>query len=133
YDEANRVSHEYKEKVKVGYNLRRKVILLSLWAVATGIVLVKPTLLGLEAKAGLTGMLENVSLVWLAIGVGAVLSRTARLIAFTDVPTGLVWLTKILTAPFHDVMLYHKAPYHVLRGQLFDPIVPEQEPQQAKA
>ena len=133
YDEANRVSHEYKEEVKVGYNLRRKVILLSIWAVATGLVCAKPTLLGLEEKAGFAGMLGNVSLVWLAIGIGAVLFRTVQLMLFKDVLTGLVWLTKILTDPFHDVLLYYKAPYHVLRGQLFDPIVSEQEPQQAKA
>jgi hypothetical protein len=24
--------------------------------------------------------------------------------------TGLVWMTKIITDPFHDVYLYHKAP-----------------------
>jgi hypothetical protein len=34
-----------------------------------------------------------------------------------------VWMTKILTDPFHDVMLYHRAPLYVLRGELFDPIV----------
>src|SRR5262245_36306538 len=31
YDEANHATHEYKEAVKVGYNLHRKVILLSIW------------------------------------------------------------------------------------------------------
>jgi hypothetical protein len=36
------------------------------------------------------------------------------------VQTGLVWMTKILTDPFHDVYLYHKAPLHLLRGQRFD-------------
>ena len=35
--------------------------------------------------------------------------------------TGLVWMTKILTDPFHDVMLYHKAPMALLRGELIDP------------
>jgi hypothetical protein len=34
-----------------------------------------------------------------------------------------VWLTKILTDPFHDVKLYHKAPIYVLRGEMFDPVV----------
>ena len=28
YDQANQATHEYKEQVKVGYNLRRKVVLL---------------------------------------------------------------------------------------------------------
>ena len=31
YDEENQATHEYKEKVKVGFNLRRKVILHSIW------------------------------------------------------------------------------------------------------
>ena len=31
YDAVNDASHEYKESVKVGYNLRRKVVLLSIW------------------------------------------------------------------------------------------------------
>ena len=31
YDEENQATHAYKEKVKVGYNLRRKVILHSIW------------------------------------------------------------------------------------------------------
>ena len=38
-----------------------------------------------------------------------------------DVQTGLVWMTKILTDPFHDIKLYHKAPLYLLRGELIDP------------
>ena len=34
YDEVNHASHEYKEEIKVGYNLRRKVVLLSIWALS---------------------------------------------------------------------------------------------------
>jgi hypothetical protein len=36
------------------------------------------------------------------------------------VQTGLVWATKILTDPFHDIKLYHKAPLYLLRGELID-------------
>ena len=39
-----------------------------------------------------------------------------------DVQTGLVWLTKIVTDPFHDVLLYHRAPLYLLRGELIDPM-----------
>lgn len=131
YDEANRVTHEYKEEVKVGYNLRRKVILLSVWAATTCLVCAKPALLGLEEKAGIGGVLENVSRVWLALGIGAVLFRTTQLMLFKNAQTGLVWLTKIVTDPFHDVMLYYRAPYHVLEGRLFDPIVSERDPERA--
>jgi len=73
FDDPNQVTHEYKEQVKVGYNLHRKVILL----------------------------------------------------------TGLVWCTKILTDPFHDVALYRKSPIHLLRGELYDPILTGENGRQA--
>jgi hypothetical protein len=38
------------------------------------------------------------------------------------VQTGLVWATKIVTDPFHDIKLYHKAPFALLRGELIDPM-----------
>ena len=34
YDEVNQASHEYKESIKVGYNLRRKIVLMALWALS---------------------------------------------------------------------------------------------------
>src|ERR1700719_5064775 len=34
YDAVNQATHQYKEEVKVGYNLRRKVVLLSIWALS---------------------------------------------------------------------------------------------------
>ena len=70
-------------------------------------------------------MLNNISVVWLVVGVGAVIVRTVHLFFLRDVQTGLVWATKILTDPFHDVKLYRKAPFYVMRGELFDPIVSE--------
>jgi hypothetical protein len=33
-----------------------------------------------------------------------------------------VWATKIITDPFHDIWLYHKAPLALLRGELIDPM-----------
>src|SRR5262245_6074905 len=66
YDEANQVSHEYKEQVKVGYNLRRKVVLLSLWALAPVLMLADPTVLGLlPPPAGAWGFVSNVAIVWM--------------------------------------------------------------------
>ena len=32
YDEVNQATHEHKEDIKLGYNLQRKVVLMSLWA-----------------------------------------------------------------------------------------------------
>jgi hypothetical protein len=39
-----------------------------------------------------------------------------------DLLTALVWMTKILTDPFHDIWLYHKAPLHLMRGEFIDPM-----------
>ena len=46
YDEVNHATHEYKEQVKVGYNLRRKIVLLAVWALSPLLLYVDPTLLG---------------------------------------------------------------------------------------
>jgi hypothetical protein len=34
--------------------------------------------------------------------------------------TGLVWMTKIITDPFHDIKLYYRSPALLFRGGLFD-------------
>ena len=65
--------------------------------------------------------LRHVAQIWLAVGIGGVLFRTVQLFIIKDVQTGLVWATKILTDPFHDIKLYHKAPLALLRGELIDP------------
>jgi hypothetical protein len=35
------------------------------------------------------------------------------------VQTGLVWATKIVTDPFNDIRLYHKAPARLIKGERF--------------
>jgi hypothetical protein len=32
FDHVNNATNEYKEAIKVGYNLRRKVVLIAVWA-----------------------------------------------------------------------------------------------------
>jgi hypothetical protein len=126
YDYANHATHEFKEQVKVGYNLRRKVVLLSIWVLSPLLLLADPTLFGtLTAHRDWSGLAHNVSVIWLLVGAGAVVFRTVHLFFLRDVQTGLVWCTKILTDPFHDVILYGRSPLYVVRGELFDPIVSE--------
>ena len=129
YDHVNQASNDHKEAIKVGYNLSRKVVLLSVWAALPALVWLKPDLWGLWAATGIsaphadwTGWLRNVGWVWLALGVAGLLLRTVHLFFLRDVKTGLVWCTKILTDPFHDIWLYHKAPLALLRGELIDPM-----------
>jgi hypothetical protein len=124
YDAANQATHEYKEQVKVGYNLRRKVVLQSIWVLSPLLLFWDPRLLGtLQPHHDWFSFVHNMSLMWLTIGVGAVLFRTVHLFFLRNVQAGLVWFTKILTDPLHDVKLYYKSPVHLLRGELFDPIV----------
>jgi len=124
YDDPNQVTHEYKEEVKVGYNLRRKVILMSVWALSPLVLLADPSLLGLlQPHTSVYTFAYNVSVMWLVIGIGALIVRTVHLFFLYDVQTGLVWCTKILTDPFHDVALYRKSPIYLFRGELYDPIL----------
>jgi hypothetical protein len=122
YDEVNDASHEYKEEIKVGYNLQRKVVLLTIWALSPLSLYFNPTFFGLFSPAtGKAELVRQVGMIWLGLGVGGVLFRTVQLFLIKDVQTGLVWATKILTDPFHDIKLYHKAPLALLRGELIDP------------
>jgi hypothetical protein len=123
FDEVNQATHAYKEKVKVGYNLRRKVILLSIWGLSPVVLVFEPTLFGIfPAHTDLHSFLEHMSKVWIALGAGGLLFRTVHLFFLRGVRTGLVWFTKILTDPFHDILLYYKAPLYLMRGQLIDPM-----------
>jgi hypothetical protein len=126
YDELNQASFEHKEAIKVGYNLRRKQILLSIWALSPLVVLLEPSLFGWQAPyVGVSGFLQHVSLLWLVLGGAALLFRTLQLCVIRSPQTGIVWFVKILTDPFHDIMLYHRAPLAVLRGELIAPATEE--------
>jgi hypothetical protein len=127
FDEVNQATHEYKESIKVGYNLERKVVLLGIWALSPVVLYFDPTLSGIFAPTDDAGFVHRLGIVWLTIGAGGLLFRTLHLFFLKDVQTGLVWLTKILTDPFHDLMLYYKAPLYLLRGELIDPMSHKQQ------
>jgi hypothetical protein len=121
YDEVNQATHEHKEEIKVGYNLQRKAVLLTIWALSPLPLYFDPTLFGLFTPHATTGeFVRHVGAIWLLIGIAGFLYRTVQLFFIKDVQTGLVWATKILTDPFHDIMLYYKAPLYLLRGELLD-------------
>jgi hypothetical protein len=123
YDAVNQATHEHKEDIKVGYNLRRKAVLLAIWALSPAVLWFDPSLFGIfRDHATKADFVRNMGEIWLVIGFGALLFRTVQLFIIKDVQTGLVWLTKIITDPFHDIMLYYRAPLHLLRGELIDPM-----------
>lgn len=121
FDEVNGVTHEYKESVKVGYNLQRKVVLLSIWIAVPLVLMLQPDVWGLlSVEQANNGLLYNTSVAWLFVGVGAVIFRTVHLFFLMGIQSGLVWAAKIITDPFHDVFIYHKAPMKLLRGEMYD-------------
>lgn len=121
YDRVNHATHDHKEVIKVGYNLHRKIVLMSVWALSPLVFAVDPTLFGLVEPHVTTGeLIRHVGLLWFALGLGGLVFRTVQLFVVRDVETGLVWAAKIVTDPFHDVMLYHRAPLYLLQGQLID-------------
>ena len=123
YDHVNDVSDEHKEAIKIGYNIRRKVVLMAVWVAIPLVLYAQPNLWGLiEPSHDRLGFVHDVGVAWLALGVAGLLFRFAQLWWTQDVTTGLAWVTKILTDPFHDVQLYCTSPMHLLRGELIDPM-----------
>jgi hypothetical protein len=122
YDHLNHATHEHKEEIKIGYNLRRKVVLMTIWAASPLVLYVDPTLFGLFTPwATPADFMRQVAKIWLVVGIGGLLFRTIHLFFIYNVETGLVWMTKILTDPFNDFQLYKSAPLALLRGELIDP------------
>jgi hypothetical protein len=117
YDKVNHATHEHKEAIKVGYNLRRKIILLAVWVLSPIPLWFDRTYFGfMRSLPSWGGLMREVGQIWLALGIGGLLFRTVQLFVVRDVQTGLVWATKILTDPFHDLKLYGAAPFRLLKS-----------------
>nr|WP_276598275.1 hypothetical protein [Roseateles koreensis] len=123
YDEVNQATDEHKEAIKIGYNIQRKIVLLSVWVALPALLWLQPSLFGLiEPAANFNGFLHDVGIAWLSLGVTGLLFRVAQLWVQQSFMTGFAWALKIITDPFHDIYLYHKAPLYLLRGELIDPM-----------
>jgi hypothetical protein len=123
YDVINEATHEYKEDIKVGYNLRRKIVLMGIWALSPLMLLANPTLFGtLQPATDLATYAHQVGNLWLLVGLIGLLFRVLQLFVQQGFMTGLAWASKIATDPFHDVKLYWRAPLALLRGELIDPM-----------
>jgi len=123
YDHVNQATDEYKEEIKVGYNIRRKIVLMAVWVALPVTLWASPSLGGLiEPATTFRDYVQDVGMSWLALGVAGLVVRVLQLWMQDGLMTGLVWATKIITDPFHDIWLYHKAPLYLLKGELIDPM-----------
>lgn len=123
FDKVNQATFKHKEAIKVGFNLRRKVILLAAWLAIPAVLWLSPTVFGLMAHyGGSKGYFDRLGYAWLGLAGVGLLGRTLFLCATRSMQTGLVWFTKILTEPFHDIKIYYRSPLYLLKGQWFDPM-----------
>jgi len=123
YDVVNQATHEHKEEIKVGYNLQRKVVLLSIWAAIPALAYWMPEAVQWAVPIEYQDTpLRMTAMVWLFLGAGGLVFRVLQLWQQQGLMAGLAWAYKIFTDPVHDVKMYHKAPLYLMRGQLLDPM-----------
>ncbi len=121
FDRINNASYAHKESIKIGYNMRRKGILIIVWLSLPVLLIINPSLFGLIAPAtGWRGIIHDLGLLWLALGLGGVLFRTVHLFFLRGPIWGLAWAVKILTDPFHNIAVYWRSPLALLRGERYD-------------
>jgi hypothetical protein len=122
YDEYNQATFEYKEKIKIGFNLNRKRALLAVWLSVPVLAFVDAANFNLIMPDTSSDTLFNrIGWGWLWLGVAGVVFRMIQLIIKDSVRTAVTWCIKIITDPFHDVIIYRKSPLYLMKGQLIDP------------
>ena len=123
YDHVNQATHEHKEEIKVGYNLFRKVVLLSICAAIPVIAYWMPDALQWAVPEAYEDTpIRMTAMAWLFFGAGGLVFRVLQLWKQENLTAGLAWAYKIITDPVHDIKMYYKAPMYLLRGQLIDPM-----------
>jgi len=122
YDTYNQATQEHKEEIKIGYNLKRKRVLIACWLAVPLLAYFDAALFNfVMPDAAPDTLLDRIGWGWLWLGVAAVVFRMIQLTAIQSRKVALVWCIKILTDPFHDAIIYRKSPIYLMRGQLIDP------------
>ena len=122
YDTYNQATQDHKEAIKIGYNLKRKRVLIACWLAVPVLAYFDAALFNfVMPDAAPDTLIDRIGWGWLWLGLAAVLFRMIQLTAIQSRKVALVWCLKILTDPFHDAVIYRKSPLYLMRGQLIDP------------
>jgi hypothetical protein len=122
YDTYNQATQDHKEAIKIGYNLKRKRVLIACWLAVPMLAYFDAALFNfVMPDAAPDTLIDRIGWGWLWLGLAAVVFRMIQLTAIQSRRVALVWCIKILTDPFHDAVIYRKSPIYLLRGQLIDP------------
>lgn len=123
YDFVNQATHEHKEEIKVGYNLNRKIVLIAIWALIPVVVYFWPQYMTWAVPQAYEDTYwRMVGMCWLFLGVAGLLFRVGQLCIIQNAQAAVAWALKILTDPFHDIMMYYRSPVYLMKGQLIDPM-----------
>jgi hypothetical protein len=122
YDTYNQATQDHKEAIKIGYNLKRKRVLIACWLAVPVLAYFDAALFNfVMPDAAPDTLIDRIGWGWLWLGLAAVVFRMIQLTAIQSRRVALVWCIKILTDPFHDTVIYRKSPIYVLKGQMIDP------------
>ena len=122
YDTYNQATQDHKEAIKIGYNLKRKRVLIACWLAVPVLAYFDAALFNfVMPDAAPDTLLDRIGWGWLWLAVVAVVFRMIQLTAIQSRRVAIVWCIKILTDPFHDAVIYRKSPLYLLKGQLIDP------------
>jgi hypothetical protein len=122
YDTYNQATQDHKEAIKIGYNLKRKRVLIACWLAVPVLAYFDAALVNfVMPDAAPDTLIDRIGWGWLWLAVAAVVFRMIQLTAIQSRRVALVWCIKILTDPFHDAVIYRKSPIYLLKGQLIDP------------
>ena len=122
YDTYNQATQDHKEAIKIGYNLKRKRVLIACWLAVPLLAYFDAALFNfVMPDAAPDTLIDRIGWGWLWLGLAAVLFRMIQLTAIQSRKVALVWCLKIITDPFHDAVIYRKSPLYLMRGQLIDP------------
>ena len=122
YDTYNQATQDHKESIKIGYNLKRKRVLIACWLAVPLLAYFDAALFNfVMPDAAPDTLLDRIGWGWLWLAVVAVVFRMIQLTAIQSRRVAIVWCIKILTDPFHDAVIYRKSPLYLMRGQLIDP------------
>ena len=122
YDTYNQATQDHKEAIKIGYNLKRKRVLIACWLAVPLLAYFDAALFNfVMPDAAPDTLIDRIGWGWLWLAVVAVVFRMIQLTAIQSRRVAIVWCIKILTDPFHDAVIYRKSPLYLLKGQLIDP------------
>jgi hypothetical protein len=122
YDTYNQATQDHKEAIKIGYNLKRKRVLIACWLAVPVLAYFDAALFNfVMPDAAPDTLIDRIGWGWLWLGLAAVVFRMIQLTAIQSRRVALVWCIKILTDPFHDAVIYRKSPIYLLKGQMIDP------------